>query len=157
MKAQQGLFLTRKVDGMTLCLTNIEGNNYRLVAENGDFKIGKGATYSDGTAINQPIVNEHSVIISKAEMKRLGTYKLYMNGKDIKAELFSTWIDSKGRELIFSNENDIYYYFRRPDCGIVQINNVDGNHCRTEFHHSIGKTEYKRFGVTTVQIEVLEK
>lgn len=146
MTNQHGLFLTKEVDGMTLCLTNVSDNNYRLVAEDGTFKVGKGASYSDGSAINQPKVNEHSVMISKAEMKRLGTYKLYLNGKDIKAELFSTWKDSEGRELIFTDESDIYYYFRRPDCGIVQRYRADGSHYATDFHYAIGRTEGSKYG-----------
>jgi len=156
MNTQQELILTKEVEGNTLTLTHIANNTYRLAITEGTFTVGKGAAFADGSSINQPLVEGSSVVITKAEMKRLGTYKLYLNGKDVAARLFSKWIDSKGRQIIFSDENDIYYYFNRPDCGLVQINNIDGEHCRTEFHYAIGRTKGRGTEMFK-EIEVLAK
>ncbi len=118
MNTQHGLLLTKEVEGNTLTLAHISNNTYRVSITEGLFTVGKGSAFSDGSAINQPLVEGSSVIITKAEMKRLGTYKLYLNGKDVAASLFSKWVDNKGRQIIFSDENDIYYYlpelFRSP-------------------------------------------
>lgn len=156
MNTQHGLILTKEVEGNTLTLTHISNNTFRLSITGGTFTVGKGAAFADGSAINQPLVEGNSVIITKAEMKRLGTYKLYLNGKDVAANIFSKWFDNKGKQVIFSDENDFYYYFNRPDCGLVQINNINGEHCMTEFHYALGRT--KGGGINSnKQIEVLEK
>jgi hypothetical protein len=156
MNTQHGLILTKEVEGNTLTLSHISNNTFKLKITEGNFKVGKGAAFADGTSINQPMVEGNSVIITKAEMKRLGTYKLYLNGKDVAATIFSKWIDNKGRQVIFLDESDFYYYFNRPDCGLVQVNNINGEHCITEFHYALGRTKGSGINANKA-IEVLEK
>ena len=156
MNTQHGLIHTKQVEGNTLTLSHISNNTFKLEITAGYFKVGKGAAFADGTNINQPMVEGNSVIITKAEMKRLGTYKLYLNGKDVAPIIFSKWIDNKGRQVIFSDENDFYYYFNRPDCGLVQINNINGEHCITEYHYVLRITK-GRWINSNKAIEVLEK
>lgn len=153
MKTQQGLILNKEVEGKTLTLTHLKGNTFQLTTINGIFSIGKGAYYNDGQPINQPEINKSVAIITKAEMKRLGTYKMYLNGKDVSSAIFGKWIDRKGRQIIFMDENDVYYYFNRPDCGLVQVNNISGEHCITKFHYSLGRDKDR----SGSEIEVLEK
>lgn len=156
MKNQQELVLTKTVETTTLTLRAINNTTFELSASQGTFTIGKGASYSDGTAINQPEIKGNAVIITKAEIKRLGTYFLYLDGKSMQGLLLSTWVDGKGRNLIFANENDLYYYFTRVDCGIVQEYRHDGSHFATIFHYVLGKT--KGSGVDSNKtIVVLEK
>lgn len=156
MNTQHGLILTKQVEGKTLTLSHILKNSFKLEISEGNFKVGNGAIFADGSTINQPIVERNSVVITKAEMKRLGTYKLYLNGKDIATNIFGKWTDTKGRQIIFFNENDFYYYFNRPDCGIVQINNINGEHCITHFHYALGRTKGNGLDAGA-DIEVLEK
>lgn len=156
MTTQHGLILTKEVEGDTLTLTHVANNTFRLSITQGTFKVGKGAAFADGTNVNQPLVEGNSVIITKAEMKRLGTYKLYLNGKDVAANIFSKWIDKKGRQVIFSDENDFYYYFNRPDCGLVQRMNINGEHCGTAFHYAMGRTKGSGIDSRT-EIEVIAK
>ena len=137
---KNALILKKAIGDAVLTMEHMKDNTFRLSITNGSFTTGKGAIYSDGTPINQPEIKGNSVLITKAEMKRLGTYKLYLNGKDIQAHVFGKWIDHLNRELLFKSENDFYYYFRRPDCGIVRIMDINGKHCMTAFHfHKIGE------------------
>jgi hypothetical protein len=156
MNTQQELILTKEVEGVTLTFSNVSGNTFKVSATGGAFTLGKGANYSNGATINQPAIAGQSILITKAEIERLGTYKLYLNGKDILATLIGKWIDNKGREIIFADASDIYYYFRRPDCGFVQMYRADGSHYATEFHYAIGRTKGRGLD-TGKEIEVLAK
>ena len=137
-------------------MTNIGDNTYELTVGDATLKLGKGTYFgtSDGfTAIDQPTVSGNKVTITQSEIKRLGSYKLYINGVDAAVVFFSTWTDRNGRELSFMEDNCFYYYFRRKDCGVVVVNNVHGEPCRTDLHYALGRTQ-DSLGRA---IEVLEK
>ena len=133
MKTQQGLFLTKKVENNSIIFSHINENTFKLTFNAGKSTIGKGGYSSNGEAINLPKVKENSIIITKSEMKRLGTYKAYYNGIDLEKIIFGAWQDKKGRTLFFENENDVYYYFRRHDCGLILKEN------QTIFHKPISQ------------------
>lgn len=130
--------LTKTINGKTISLSQVDGNDFLLKGEF-SFKAGKGANYSDGTAINQPKISETEVKITKAEIKRLGTYNLLVDGE--KFSCYGEWLDEKGRIINFNSETDIYYYFRRPDCGIVKtVQNGTGHVYYSGFHYKLGQT-----------------
>lgn len=139
MNTQRELILTQQVDGGILTLAHVADNTFRLSISKGVFVNGKTG-YTEAGPINQAVIDGSSVLITKAELKRLGTYMLYLNGKDAAYRIFgSPWYDWKGRPVIFSDADDVYYYFRRPDCGIRKDYDINGKMYGTTFHRPVGE------------------
>jgi len=146
--------LIKNIAGVKVALSYIGGNTFKLAADGGTFTKGKGGFYSQFADIKTAEVNDNELLITKAEIARLGTYMIYLNGKNTPLNLTGKWVNDNGVDIIISfPSTDLYYYFRRPDCGLVQVNNINGEHCRTEFHHQLGKMKNK-FGE---EIKVISK
>ena len=125
------LILTKAFGGATLSLIYAGDNAFKLEINKFKFSKGKSDYYSANKPVNTAnLISESEIIITLAEIKRLGTYKIYADGKEI--SFFGEWIDHGGKRLYFQSENDFYYYFRRSDCGIICYEN------NTIFHNKLG-------------------
>lgn len=105
--------LTTTIGNSKVILSHVANNTFKLTAENGTFRNGKGANYSTGQSINQAAVNGHEIIITKAEIARLGTYMIYLNGERV--NLFTNFTTEDNRTVSIIKTSDIYYYFRKPE------------------------------------------
>jgi len=125
--------LTKTFNDVVLTITHIKENQYKINVS-GDAKITKGKVgyYSDGTPINTPNIVGNDIFITRAEMKRLGTYPVFINKKPL--NLAGIWeTENKDKIIISFPESDFYYYFRRPDCVYENTYNEAGEIMFTRF------------------------
>lgn len=130
---KSALILTKSFGNANITLQQVEGNLFKITTDSGTFTNGRQVVYSDGSEIGHArIEGGNTLFITKQQMKRIETIRTYHNGEIITPMLFSEWSDVKGNGLHFQSQDDFYYYFNRPDCGIIL------NERTTIFHKKIG-------------------
>lgn len=110
--------LTKKIGNETITLTHVKDNMFKIASENTSFT--KGKQPASGIADNLKICDDgKTLFLTKKQMMRMRTYMVYLNNKQVLLD--ENWINNNGVEIVITDPAvDIYYYFRRADCGIFQ-------------------------------------
>jgi len=122
--------------GKAVTLTNPEGNTFFVECPSALFTKGMPRHVQVGDQImplESPQIGDGYCMVTRKQIIRMNTEQVFIDGKNLLSLLFyKAWTDSKGRAIRFAFASDLYYYFRRPDCGVII-----GEAGRTTFHRPL--------------------
>ena len=82
--------------------------------------------YENGSKINNPVINENQIKLKSGELKRIGTYPIFVinNGKREQIMLTGEWIFNNKSYLledVLDFKKFYYEYHKRGDLGIKKL------------------------------------
>lgn len=123
--------LSKKVGNIIVTITHHKENTFKLSLSEGCFRNGKNSPQ-----ISQAKINGNEAFVTKAQIKRAKTILLYIEGQPKAIDFTGEYMTDKRQMVkILTPEIDLYYYFRREECGVKNILQANSsNLAYTVFH-----------------------